>query len=85
MNKRGYAIFFAFMMGIVFFLLGMALAPALKDVTTEARNDSQLDCSNISISDQNKAICTQIDIFQPLYVGVIMGLAGLILGGIALR
>lgn len=73
------------MMGVIFFVLGMALAPALQDITQEAMDSALLNCSNSSISDQNKAICTSIDIMQPLFVGVIFGLAGLLMGGIVLR
>jgi len=85
MNKRGFGIFFLLMMGVVFFILGLALAPALKDTVQESTNVSYLDCSNSSISDQNKAVCTSLEIMTPAYIGVIFGLAALILGGIALR
>ena len=85
-NKKAQAnLFFLLMIGIVFFVLGLALTPAVKDVVGEAMSSSQLDCSNSSISDQNKAVCTSIDIQTFLYIGTIFGLAGLVIGGAVLR
>lgn len=81
MNKRGYTIFFSIMLGVIFFVLGLALANPLKETIVESRGVSYLDCTNSSISDQNKAVCTSLDIMQPLYIGVIFGLAGLLFGG----
>lgn len=78
MNKRGSTALVYLMMGIIFFLLGLALSPALVDTTEESRDD--LDCSNSSISNQDKAICYQIDTFNPLWIGFMFGLAGIILG-----
>lgn len=83
MNKKGSTIFVALMMGFLFFLLGMALAPALKDVTGEVRDNTALNCSTTTDA-QTKAVCTSIDI-QQWYIGVIFGLAGMVIGGIAIR
>ena len=83
MNKRGSTIFVVLMLGFVFFILGMALAPALKDVTKEARDDPLLNCSTTTDA-QTKAVCTSIDI-QQFYVGIIFGLAAMLLAGVAIR
>jgi len=72
-------------MGIVFFVLGLALTPALTDVTKEAMDSPQLNCSNSSISDQDKAVCTSVDIQPFLFIATIFGLAGLLLAGIITR
>jgi len=85
MNKRGTSVFFLLMMGIVFFVLGLALTPALTEVTGESMSSSELNCSNTSISDQDKAVCSSIDIQPFLFMGTIFGLAGILIGGIALR
>lgn len=77
MNKKGSTSIVYFMIGVLFFLLGLALAPALSHTTSEAQ--TQLDCSNSSISNQDKAICYQVDTFNPLWIGVLFGLGGLIL------
>lgn len=77
MNKKGSTVFFLLMLGIIFFLLALALAPSLVQTSNEAR--TQLDCTNVSISNQDKANCYQIDSIPPMYVGLIFGLGGLIL------
>lgn len=80
MNNKGAAVLVYFMLGVVFFILGMALAPALTQTTGEGR--TQLDCSNSSISNQDKAVCTQLDSIPPFFVGLVFGLAGIIIGRI---
>lgn len=82
MDKKGTVALYLFMLGIVFFFLGMALAPSLTDTTNESR--TELDCSNASIINQNKAVCYQMDSMPPLYVGFIFGIAGIILGRVFL-
>lgn len=86
-NKKGSAAFVMLMLGIVFFVLGLALAPALKDVVTDSRSTAELNCTDPAVlaNQQSHAICTQIDIFQPLFIGLLFGLAGLLIGGIAIR
>jgi hypothetical protein len=81
MNKKGSPSFVYFMISILFFLLGLVLAPALNEVIQgdDVRNSTQLDCSNESISNQNKAICYQVDTFPPLLIGILFGFGGLIL------
>jgi len=88
MDKKGSSIFFILMMGVVFFLLGLALTPALVSITSEATNTGYFNCSagNESLlNQQTKAVCTSLDIQQFLFIAVIFGLAGLLIGGIALR
>lgn len=87
-NKKGTSIFLLLMLGMVCFVLGLALAKPTKDVVSESM--LQLNCStdyltNTTITHQNRAYCTAMDMFNPLVVGVIFGLAGILLGGIALR
>ncbi len=76
MNNKGVAAFYYFMMAILFFWLGLALAPALTDTTNEAQNE--LDCSNSSISNQDKSVCYQVDSISPIYIAVIFGLGGIL-------
>jgi len=84
MNKRGQlSIFFLLMMGVVFFLLGLALAPAINDTVNEGLDDPLLNCSTTT-DDQTKAVCTSMDI-DKLYIGIIFGLAGVLLVGVAVR
>jgi len=86
MNKKGSSIFFLLMIGIVFFILGLALTPILTDATTEYSTTSILNCSNSSsLTDQDKAVCTSLDLQPFLFMGTIFGLAGLLLAGAVIR
>ena len=88
LNKRGNIIFFAFMMGIVFFFLGISLAHPIVTVTTESM--LQLNCTtnyliNDTISNQDRAYCTAIDSFSFLFVGLCFGLGASLITYIAVR
>lgn len=49
-------------------------------------NDSTpIDCSNESISNQGKAVCTSLDAIKPFWLGCIFGLAGMVIVGVAIR
>lgn len=82
MNLRGQAGFVTLMLGVVFFVLGMALTPPLNEAIhgDNVMGNNGLDCSNSSISNQNKAICSQTDFFPPVFGGVIFGLGAMLLG-----
>jgi len=85
MNKKGMVIIYAFMLGIVCFLLGMALANPMRLTIEESMNSDELNCTNPSISQTDQANCTSLDILTPLFSGLIFGLAGMLLGAVALR
>ena len=85
-NKKAQAnVFVLLMIGIVFFVLGLALTPGATDVTNEAMSSEELNCSNASITDQDQAVCASLDVMPPLYFGTILGLAGVVLAGAILR
>lgn len=68
------------MFGIIVILFALAVAYPYKEVTDEARAD--MDCSNSSISDYDKANCLILDINLPLLIGFFIFLAGAVIGGI---
>lgn len=78
-GKRGQGFFFLLMVGLVFFLLGLALAPALQEITQEQMDSSFLNCSDSSITQPTKAVCTSIDMMTFLFTGVIFGLGGVLI------
>lgn len=80
-NKKGFTLIYAMMLGVILFFFGLAIASPLKDVTQSVMGDSALNCSTTD-NTWNKAICTEIDLFLPLFVGLLFGLAGFIIGGI---
>lgn len=77
MNNKGSIAILFFMVAVLFFVLAMALAPSLTETSRDAYDD--LNCTNSTITDSTKTTCYQIDTFSPLYVGVILGLGGIIL------
>lgn len=85
MNKKGQTtIFFILMIGIVCFLLGMALTPVIAETAWEVSHTTELNCSSTSTTIQ-KSVCTQIDTFAPYYMGILFGLAGMVLAGIGIN
>ncbi len=86
MNKKGQTAIVFFMIGLVVAILALALAPAVKQATDTARNQSSnnsvgLDCSNNSISNFDKATCVVTDITLPYFIGFLLLLAGAIVLG----
>jgi len=74
MDKQGQVVFYTLMVGIVFVLLAIALAPVLKEFVDNARSDNfttsplapnnstGLDCNNDAISKYDKATCVVSDL-----------------------
>lgn len=84
MNKIGSTLFVTLMLGVLCFFLGMALANPMKEVVEEATHTSFFNCSNSTITNQDKSVCTQTDMYLPMFVGVIFGIGGAIIGRLAL-
>lgn len=85
MDAKGQAFLVAIMVAIVFIILALAFAPAIKSFITDARSPSTdtsvgLDCSNSSISNFDKANCVVTDSFLPYFVGFLIFAGGAILG-----
>ncbi len=81
-SKKGSAALVYIMLGIVFFLLGMALAPALTGTSNESREE--MHCSWTNITNQDKAVCTQLDVISPFYIAILFGLSGIILSRVVM-
>lgn len=70
MNNKGQVILYALMFGVMVIILGMAIAPAIIQSSSEAR--TSMDCSNPAISNYMKGSCLIVDITSPYFVlGVI--------------
>jgi len=84
-NKRGFTLLYSLMLGVLLFIVGLAVAPALNSTVTEYSSTSELNCTNASsLTNQDKSVCTAMDV-QQLYLAVILGIAGIVIGGIAIR
>ena len=86
LNKKGQVVFISLMLGIVLFVLALALAPPLNQVITgdKVMGVDGLDCSNATISNQNKAVCTETDSIQFVWFFVLVGLGITAIGRILL-
>ena len=85
MNGKGQVQIYALMLGLVVIILGLALAPAVKQSTDSARNATDgdtigMDCSNESISNFDKATCMATDLSLFYWVGGIIMIGGIIVG-----
>jgi hypothetical protein len=78
-DKRGIVAFYLLMLGVVLFFLGLALAPVITESLGEVR--ANLNCS-APTSNAYRILCYQVDAISPLFIGVIFGLAGVLLGRI---
>lgn len=78
MNVKGQALIFSLMLAVTFFFIGIDIvAPVLNVIADSAR--SQLTCSAPADTSID-IICFIFDIAKPYVVGVILGLAGGLVG-----
>ena len=80
MSKLGQTAMIGLMIGIMIFMVAMIFIAPLSDVVTEARDASQLDCANASISDGKKATCLIVDLILPYFIAVVIAVAGAFIG-----
>ena len=82
LNKRGQTLFVALMIGIVLVLLALAFAFPLNQVITNSRVD--LNCSNTTLTYQGDANCVAVDSLNWLWIGTLLGFAGIVLARVFL-
>jgi len=80
MNKKGQAWAYGFMLGIIIFVLALALAPAVAESTNAARNDSVDGYTGMNCSSPRdnfvKATCIATDISLLYFIGILIFIAG---------
>jgi hypothetical protein len=76
MNNKGQVALIGLMVGIMIFMMAMIFIDPISDVITETRNNTQLDCSNSSITDGQKATCLIVDLILPYFIAVVIAVAG---------
>ena len=78
--------FVLLMLGVTVFVLVVALAFPINNVTQEARQTAALNCSDTSIDSFKKGACVISDAFPPYFIGILMAIgAAFIIGGIKSR
>lgn len=76
-NKKGAGIGVAFMVAIMFFIIGLTVINYITPEVTRARGSAVLDCSNVAgISDGNKLLCLAVDLVVPYFILIILSTAG---------
>jgi len=76
MKSKGQTAMVGLMIGVFVFMMAMIFIDPLSDVITEARNDTQLNCSSSTISDGKKMTCLMVDLILPYFIGVVIAVAG---------
>lgn len=86
-NKKGQVAFVAVMIAVIVIILALALVPGLFEVTNSdtVLGEEGLNCSNPDITNQDKANCTSIDAIPMVFGFVLLGLAVMLLGRVAIR
>lgn len=84
MNKRGSFTLYGLMLALTLVILAFALAPAVSDFTSSARNATVndtlgLDCNNESISNFDKATCVATDLTLFYFIGGLVFIAGAVI------
>jgi len=64
------------MLGIFIFMLAMVFIDPITDVITEVRGTDQLNCSNTTISDGQKATCLIVDLILPYFIAIVLAVGG---------
>ena len=79
-NKKGSVLIYLMMLGFLVILLALYLAPAILQVTNEARADvTGLNCSSADISNYDKATCIVTDASMFYFIGSLIFVGGLII------
>jgi low temperature requirement protein LtrA len=75
MNKKG-SMFFAVIVAIMIFMIGVLYVHFIKQEVTQARGTSGLSCSTGGISDGNKLTCLFVDTVLPYFILLFLSVAG---------
>jgi len=80
MNKNGQVVFYGFMLGMLIFVLTLALAPPVRDFTYVAMNESVGDTIGLNCSTTSdnfvKATCIVTDMSLFYFIGILLFIAG---------
>ena len=76
MNNKGQSMGLAIVMAITIFIVGMLCINFVKMGITTARDASNLNCADSTISDGTKLTCLVVDIVVPYFFVLIFSVAG---------
>lgn len=77
MNKKGQTLALGIVIAIFLFIIGMMNIDIVKNEVANARNSTNLDCTNASgISDGTKLTCLSVDIVVPYFFLLVLSITG---------
>lgn len=77
MNKKGQTLALGIVIAIFLFIIGMMNIDIVKNEVINARNSTNLDCTNASgISDGTKLTCLSVDIVVPYFFLLVLSITG---------
>ena len=74
MNKKGQVAILGLMVAVFVILMAIILADPLGEIIADARDPSNLDCSNTSISTGQRITCLEVDLMLPLFIGAVVAI-----------
>jgi len=77
MERKGSVLIYMMMLGTLVILLALALAYPVQQFTDTAMDD--INCTNDSISDFNKAACVVVDLNLFYFIGALIFIGGIII------
>lgn len=85
-SSKGSAVLVYFMVGVLFFVVGLSLAtPLIKVVTSDGvMGVDGLNCSSVNVTNYYKGVCMSVDVLSPMFIAIIFGLAGILISKILL-
>lgn len=74
-NKAQSTLGIAIVGAIMFFIIGMMSINFIKDAVTDVRLGTNLNCSDLTISDATKLTCLGIDLVVPYFIVIIISVS----------
>ena len=78
MNNKASVLIYGLMLGLTVIITALALAPTVQEFTDNAMNSTDLNCSNDSISNFDKAACVAVDLNLFYFIGALILIGGVI-------
>lgn len=71
-NNKGQVLVVGLMIWVMVFITAIILIEPMKELITDARSPTSMDCGNTSITFGTKATCLIVDLWLPYFIGVVL-------------
>lgn len=71
-NKRGQMVLIGIMVFVMVFIMAVQFIQPIKDQVVTARDSTNLDCTNASISTGQRMTCIAVDIVLPYFFATVL-------------